>query len=214
MKKDTKLTQLSRKPVNDPPTVNIPLHRARPPCCSIDGAAARNPARWEADEEVPTYGLVTMPQALALRERGGGTGRRLSRHDLFERACGRWRRIAGVRETGDHVLMPDSSYYPGRRFAEKFLTLSVSRRILRSVDRCCGIRTLLKPNTTVVYAESPGSHTFEVQDIPAIARLHEHGARVIMDNAWATGYFFDAFEHGVDLVVQPAPNTTRRILTC
>ena len=68
-----------------------------------------------------------------------------------------------------------------------------------------GISELIRPNTRVVYLETPGSHTFEMQDFPAIAKAaHERGAAVIHDNAWATGVFFRSFDHGADLVVQPA----------
>jgi cystathionine beta-lyase len=61
---------------------------------------------------------------------------------------------------------------------------------------------LIRPNTTVVYTESPGSHTFEVQDIPAIARAaHARGAKVLMDNTWGIHYF-QPFKHGVDCSIQ------------
>ena len=59
----------------------------------------------------------------------------------------------------------------------------------------------MRPNTRVVYLESPGSLTFEVQDFPAIAKVaRERGAAVIHDNTWATGMFFRSFDHGADLV--------------
>jgi cystathionine beta-lyase len=64
------------------------------------------------------------------------------------------------------------------------------------------MRALLRPNTKVVYTESPGSHTFEVQDIPAIARAaHAAGAKVLMDNTWGF-YNFQPFAHGVDVSIQ------------
>jgi cystathionine beta-lyase len=63
----------------------------------------------------------------------------------------------------------------------------------------------MRPNTKVVYVESPGSLTFEVQDVPAIAAVaHQHGARVMMDNTWATPYLFRSFEHGVDVSIHAA----------
>ena len=68
-----------------------------------------------------------------------------------------------------------------------------------------GIERLMRPNTKVVYVESPGSLTFEVQDIPAIAAVaHRYGARVLMDNTWATPYLFRPFEHGVDVSIHAA----------
>src|SRR5213592_4354344 len=106
---------------------------------------------------------------------------------------------------GDHLLMVDSAYAPARNFCEKVLTR-------------CGIATtyydpligeeiarLMRPNTKVVYVESPGSLTFEVQDVPAIAAVaHRHGAKVVMDNTWGTPYLFRSFEHGVDVSLHAA----------
>jgi cystathionine gamma-synthase len=68
-----------------------------------------------------------------------------------------------------------------------------------------GIAQAFKPNTHIVFAESPGSLTFEVQDIPAIVAVaHERGARVVLDNTWATPLGFRAFDHGVDVSVHAA----------
>ena len=74
---------------------------------------------------------------------------------------------------------------------------------------------LIRPNTTVVYTESPGSHTFEVQDIPAIARAaHARGAKVLMDNTWGI-HHFQPFKHGVDVSIQAADQISRAgIPTC
>ncbi len=209
MKKDTQLTQLGRltpeQNAHSPRTVSVPLHRAS--TVLFDSMAQQRDIqrRFDADEQVPTYGIANMPQALALEnavaELEGGY--RAVTYSSGLAAVGG--ALLACVKTGDHVLMPDSSYYPGRRFAEKFLTrFGVTTSFY---DPLIGaeIRALMRPNTTVVYTESPGSHTFEVQDIPAIATVaHEHGAKVILDNAWATGFFFNGFEHGADLVVQPA----------
>jgi cystathionine beta-lyase len=105
-------------------------------------------------------------------------------------------------ETGDHVLVTDSTYAPTRRFCDGVL----SRFGVETdyYDPLIGgdIEKLFKPNTKVVWVESPGTQTFEIQDIPAIAKVaHAHGARVLMDNTWATGYFFKALKHGVDISV-------------
>jgi cysteine-S-conjugate beta-lyase len=63
----------------------------------------------------------------------------------------------------------------------------------------------MKPNTKVVFTESPGSNTFEMQDIPAIAKAaHAHGVIVMMDNTWATPLFFKPLDHGVDISIQAA----------
>ncbi len=66
-----------------------------------------------------------------------------------------------------------------------------------------GIEELIKPNTTLIYTESPGSQTMEMQDIPAIVAIaHKHGALVLFDNTWATGLFFRPLDLGVDICVQ------------
>ena len=68
-----------------------------------------------------------------------------------------------------------------------------------------GIETLITDKTRVVFAESPGSQTFEVQDVPALARAaHAAGAVMILDNTWATPLYFKPFAHGVDVSIQAA----------
>ncbi len=104
---------------------------------------------------------------------------------------------------GDHCLMPDSVYGPARNFANSVLQrYGVTTDFYDPCIDAAGLEALMRPNTRVVYAESPGSHTFEVQDIPAIARVaHAHGAKVLMDNTWGIHYF-QPFEHGVDVSIQ------------
>jgi len=103
---------------------------------------------------------------------------------------------------GDHVLMVDSVYPPVRSFCETVLKkMNVSTTYYPPLAGA-GIAELMQPNTTVVYTESPGSGTFEVQDIPAIcAAAHAGGARVLMDNTWGTALLFPALQHGVDLSI-------------
>jgi cysteine-S-conjugate beta-lyase len=106
---------------------------------------------------------------------------------------------------GDHVLLPDCVYGPTRRFADGMLArLGVASTYYDPlIGR--GIEALMRPSTRVVFVESPGSLTFEVQDVPAIAEVaHRHEAVVIMDNTWGTPLYFRAFEHGVDVSVQAA----------
>ena len=106
-------------------------------------------------------------------------------------------------KTGDHILMVDTVYGPTRRFCNKEL-----RRLgikTTYYDPLIGskIKDLIQPNTKIVFTESPGSLTFEVQDIPAIAKeAHNKGAVVIIDNSWATALYFKPFEHGVDVSIQ------------
>src|SRR6185437_15727038 len=107
--------------------------------------------------------------------------------------------------SGDHCLMPDSVYGPARSFCDTMLKRMAIETTYYDPDIDeAGIAALMRPNTTVVYTESPGSHTFEVQDVPAIARAaHAGGAKVLMDNTWGI-HHFQPFRHGVDVSIQAA----------
>ncbi len=205
MKTDTKLTQLGRKPSNSPMTVNLPTHRAS--TVLFDSVAHLNETQqcFNNGEPIPTYGIVNMPQVLALEDAVAEIEhgyRAMSFPSGLAAVAGAL--LASVK-TGDHVLMPDSVYLPSRHFCDTFLPRLGVETSYYDPQIGGNIRSHLRPNTTVVYAESPGSHTFEVQDLPAIAEVaRAHHAKVIFDNAWATGLHFDAFKHGADLVVQPA----------
>lgn len=108
-------------------------------------------------------------------------------------------------KSGDHLLMPDSVYGPARNFASTMLrNLGVETTYYAPEVDEAGMAALMRPNTKVVYTESPGSHTFEMQDVPAIARAaHAGGAKVFMDNTWGIHYF-QPFVHGVDVSIQAA----------
>jgi len=104
---------------------------------------------------------------------------------------------------GDHCLMPDSVYGPARNIANGLLAAyGITTTFYDPVIDEAGIAALMQPTTKVVYTESPGSHTFELQDIPAIARAaHARGAKVLMDNTWGIHNFMP-FKHGVDVSIQ------------
>jgi cystathionine beta-lyase len=111
--------------------------------------------------------------------------------------------ILSVCGAGDHLLMVDSAYEPTKTFCETTLKrMGAETSYYAPTD---DIAPLLKPNTKAVFCESPGSLTFEVQDIPAIVKAaHAKGASVLMDNTWATPVFFQPLAHGVDLSIQAA----------
>ena len=106
-------------------------------------------------------------------------------------------------EAGDHVLVTDNVYGPTRKFCDTVLnrcgvTTSYCDPLIGS-----DIARLMQPNTRAVYLESPGSLSFEVQDVPAIAAAaHARGAVVLMDNTWASPLYFRALDKGVDLAIQ------------
>jgi cystathionine beta-lyase len=104
---------------------------------------------------------------------------------------------------GEHVLMPDSVYGPARSFADGMLRrLGVETTFYDPCIGAAGLEELFRPNTKVLYLESPGSHTFEVQDVPALATVaHAKGSKVLLDNTWGI-HFFQPFQHGVDVSIQ------------
>lgn len=103
---------------------------------------------------------------------------------------------------GDHALITDSVYRPTRHFADTVLA-RMGVEITYYDPQCgAGIAALMQPNTKVVFTESPASNTFEVQDIPAIAReARARDAVVMMDNTWATPLYFRPLDHGVDISI-------------
>jgi cystathionine beta-lyase len=113
--------------------------------------------------------------------------------------------LLALASPGDHVLVTDVVYGPTRRFCEHHL-----RRLGIEVSYYdpligAGIEALFRPGTRFVFLESPGSLTFEVQDVPAICAVaRARGATTILDNTWATPLGFRAFDHGVDVAVHAA----------
>ena len=103
----------------------------------------------------------------------------------------------------DHILVPDNAYFPLRNFARNTLTrFGVEVEFYQPLD-VAGTIARIRDNTRVLYVESPGSITFEVQDIPALAEAaHKRGVTVLMDNTWATPLYFKPFTHGVDVSIQ------------
>ena len=104
---------------------------------------------------------------------------------------------------GDHLLVPDSVYGPTRHFCNGMLTrLGVETTYYDPCVDAAGLSALMRAETKVVFLESPGSHTFEVQDVPALAAAaHAGGAKVLMDNTWGV-HVFQPFRHGVDVSIQ------------
>jgi cystathionine beta-lyase len=110
--------------------------------------------------------------------------------------------MAFVRQ-GDHILMADHVYGPTREFCDTVLKYFGVRTTYYDPVDTQSVSRWIRPETRLVFTESPGSLTFEIQDVPAIADIaHRHGAVVLMDNTWATPLFFKPFEHGVDVSIQ------------
>lgn len=181
--------------------VNTPVHRG-------STILSRDLESWQrnsAGNPYSQYGRFGTPTTRSLEDmvaRLEGGYRSLVFPSGLSACC---HALMSVLKAGDHVLMTNSVYGPVRLFADQVL-----KRFNIEVtfyDPLVGgnIRNLMRPNTRAVYVESPGSWTFEVQDIPAIAHeAHLAGAVVIMDNSWASPLFFQPFTHGVDISVQAA----------
>jgi cysteine-S-conjugate beta-lyase len=205
MKLRTRLAQKGRQARSRPGTVSLPVTRASTVTFATLAEMKQVQKRFDADEPVPTYGMLNMPLRVAFEElmvELEGGHRAATFPTGLAAGCAA---ILAAARAGDHMLVTDSVYQPIRRFCERAMTRYGVETTFYDPLVGAGIAELIKPNTRVVYLESPGSHTFEVQDFPAIAKAaHERGACVIHDNAWATGAFFRSFDHGADIVVQPA----------
>lgn len=106
---------------------------------------------------------------------------------------------------GDHLLVTDSVYGPTRQFCTGLLARYGIETTFYAPEIGAGIASLMRPETKLVFTESPGSLTFDMQDIPAIAAAaHAKGALVIADNTWASPLYCKPFELGVDISVQAA----------
>src|SRR6266513_1861450 len=203
-RQDTILTHVGRHPEAQHGAINPPVYHA-------STILSKNIAEWESRPDpranfgVVRYGLSGTPTTFALEE-------------LLARVEGGYRAaivcsglaaitapLQGLLSQGDHLLMVDSTYGPARNFCNRVLTRMGVETTYYDPLIGDGIAQLMRPNTKVVYVESPGSLTFEVQDIPAIAAIaHRSGAKVVMDNTWASPYLFRSFEHGVDVSIHAA----------
>src|SRR6201988_1293195 len=203
-RKDTLLAHLGRHPEGQHGAVNPPVYHA-------STILSSNMAEWEAKRDpnkrfdVGRYGLLGTPTTFALEEAlaaiEGGYRAMLMSSGLAAVTAP----LQACLKCGDHLLMVDSCYGPARNFCEKVLTRCGVETTYYDPLIGVDIARLMRPNTRVVYVESPGSLTFEVQDVPAIAAAaHEAGAKVLTDNTWASPCLFRAFAHGVDASIHPA----------
>ncbi|HKY85643.1 MAG TPA: cystathionine beta-lyase [Pseudorhodoplanes sp.] len=111
--------------------------------------------------------------------------------------------LLSVLKAGDHILITDSVYRPTRVFADSILKSFGVETTYYDPLIGAGIAKLMRRNTRAVFVEAPGSQSFEMQDIPAIATVaHANGAIVLTDNTWGTPLYFRAFDKGVDISIQ------------
>jgi cystathionine beta-lyase len=197
-KAETRLAHAGREPARHHGFVNTPIYR---------GSTVLFPtlASLEANAQDFTYGRLGTPTVKALEEAiaelEGGVRTLLTPSGLSAIATA----LLAFVSAGDEVLVSDSVYRPTRRFCDHVLKRLGVKTTYYDPLLGAGIKELLGDKTKVVFAESPGSQTFEVQDVPAIAKAaHEAGALLILDNTWATPLYFKPFTHGVDVSIQAA----------
>lgn len=181
-------------------SLNVPVYRASTVLFPDAAAATDN---WDQQSVGYTYGLYGTPTTLELAARicelEGGyrtliTPGGQSAISLIDFA---------FLKSGDHILLPQSIYGPNRKFASRVLRRFGVEAGYYDPLLGHGISSLVKENTRLVWCESPGSITMEVQDVPAISEAaHAKGALVVLDNTWSAGVHFDAFAHGVDIAMQ------------
>ena len=166
-------------------------------------SAARAAAGHKRFEQAWVYGTLGGPTHHALEdvvaEIEGGTRCQITGTGLSAITTP----LLGYLRACDHLLVPDSVYGPTRNFCNGVLArMSVQTTFYDPTLSADALRALMRPETKVLYLESPGSHTFEVQDVPALAAVaHERGAAVLMDNTWGI-HHFQPFRHGVDVSIQ------------
>lgn len=192
----TKLVHAGRDPSEQFGFVNTPIYRGSTVLYPDVDSLTRRDSRF-------AYGTKGTPTTEALErawsELSGAAGTVLVPSGLAAVAVA----ILAAVEAGCHILVSDSVYRPTRVFCDGFLKRMGVETEYYDPLIGAGIAGLIRPNTKVVFTEAPGSQSFEMQDIPAIAEAaHKAGACVIMDNTWATPIFFPPHERGVDLAVE------------
>ncbi|MDR2614410.1 MAG: cystathionine beta-lyase [Candidatus Accumulibacter sp.] len=180
--------------------VNPPVIRAS--TILFDSVAHLKDIRRRRNEErVLSYGARGNPTAYALEdvitELEGGYRTRLLPTGLAAIT----QTLVAVLRPGDHVLITDAVYEPVRHFARQFFERFAIDYSFYAADGQ-GIEALLRPNTRLIYAESPGSLAYEIADLPALARLaHSRGILLVADNTWGAGYLYRPLTLGADIVV-------------
>lgn len=111
--------------------------------------------------------------------------------------------LLSVLEAGDHLLMVDTAYQPTRRVCDAVLRRYGIETSYYDPLAGAGIEALIRPNTRAIFMESPGSQSFEMQDVPAIVEVaRRHSLTTLIDNTWATPLFFRPHDAGVDVAIQ------------
>lgn len=198
LKPDTKLTVGGRDPFAHHGYVNTPVYHASTLLYrTAEDFLARRGQYFYGRRGTPTS--EALERALAELEGPACAGVSLLPSGLAAISTA----LLSVLRTGEHVLVTDSCYGPTRKFCDSVLSRFGVATTYYDPLIGGGIAALVQPNTRAVFVESPGSLTFEMQDVPAIAAAaHARGALVLMDNTWASPLYFRPLDKGVDLAIQ------------
>ena len=202
MKKDTLLVHAGRDPERYQGMVNTPVFRTS---TVLHPDLESYEAPRDEDYQRISYGRNGTPTTRALEEA-------VARLEGGYRAVAVSSGLAAILaslcafvKNGDHLLVVDSVYGPTRNFCNARLKPNGVDVEYYDPLIGAGIARLIRPNTRAIFCESPGSLTFEMQDIPAIAAAaHAREIPVLADNTWGTPYFFRSFERGVDISIHSA----------
>jgi len=197
----TRLSHAGRAATHSHGFVNPPVHRGS--TLLVPDIATRKASSANRFGRQLTYGVGGTPTHWPLEdvvaEIEGGTRCQIVSSGLAAVTTP----LLAFLKAGDHLLMTDSAYGPTRNFCDGLLTrYGVTTTYYHPCITPEDLEKLVQPNTKVLFVESPGSHTFEVQDVPGLAKVaHAHGAKVLMDNTWGI-HHFQPFTHGVDVSIQ------------
>lgn len=199
MKKDSLIVHAGRHPERHHGAVNPPVYHAS---TILHPSVAAMEASGKKPFEGVRYGRYGTPTTFAFEEAVAAVEGGVRAIAMPSGLAAITATLMALLKAGDHLLMVDTAYFPTRKFCDSVLANLGVETTYYDPAIGAGIAALMRPNTRLVFTESPGSLTFEVQDIPAIAAVaHAHGALVAMDNTWGI-LTFQPFTHGVDVSIQ------------
>ncbi|CBZ37007.1 cystathionine beta-lyase, putative [Leishmania donovani] len=196
---ETKLGRVGRNPDEQWGFINCPIYRGSTVLYkSVDDALKRRSPYWYGTAGNPT--VTNLQNAWTALTGGAGSIVVSSGMQAIAYA------LLAAANSGDNILVADAVYLPTRNLCDNFLvTKGITTTYYDPCITADELRELLhqKPNTTVIFMESPGSQTFEIQDVPMICAVaREFNVTTIIDNTWATPIFFDALGIGCDISVE------------
>ncbi|MGE5515897.1 MAG: cystathionine beta-lyase [Bacteroidota bacterium] len=199
MKKDSLLVHAGRHSERYHGAVNPPVYRAS---TILHPSVAAMESSGKKPFEGVRYGRYGTPTTFAFEEAVAAVEGGVRAIAMPSGLAAITATLMALLKGGDHVLMVDTAYWPTRHFCDSVLAGLGVETTYYDPTIGADIDALMRPNTRLVFTESPGSLTFEVQDIPAIAAVaHARGALVAMDNTWGI-LTFQPFAHGVDVSIQ------------